>query len=328
MTAYEPRTTIVIVTWNQAGLVTQAIRSARQQTVRCKILVIDNGSTDGTAELIQREFPDVELVVLAHNAGFAGGIAAALPRVSTELVALLNNDAIADRQWIERSIHAIDEGDDIASVAARMLLMSDDKTVNNAGIVLLDSLYCADRGLGSPRDGVYERPAEVFAASGGAAVYRRLPVLAVGGIDPDYFMYYEDVDLGWRLRLAGWRSVYCPAAIVRHCHAASSDVQSRTFALWNETNRLLTLARNAPLRNFFGAVIRFILTTASLVAKEVLSARPPDPVFSPSLRFRVLMTVARRLPLTMSRRPINVPRTAVLRAWRGVPDTPLREESL
>lgn len=320
-----PRVTVVIVTWNQAELAIAAIRSVLQQTVPARILVVDNASSDGTARRIATEHPDVRLLELPENTGFAGGVAAALDEVSTELVALLNNDAIADPRWLEASIAALDADPGAASVAARMLLIDQPDRVNNAGIVLLSSLYGADRGLGQVDDARYAEPVEVFAASGGAAVLRRLPVLAVGGVDPGYFMYYEDVDLGWRLRLAGWRAIYCPDAVVRHRHAASSDPGSARFALWNERNRLITLARNAPLSAFAQALARFVLTTASLSVKSLRHGVPDVAVFTPRLRLRILAETARRLPRALAARTPSPRRAEVLRRWRGFSSHDLRE---
>ncbi|WP_106849579.1 glycosyltransferase family 2 protein [Blastococcus sp. Marseille-P5729] len=313
-----PRVTVVIVTWNQADLVCEAIRSVRRQTVPAHILVVDNASSDGTTDRIAAEHPDVHILRLASNTGFAGGVAVALEEVTTELVAFLNNDATADPSWLEASIAALDADPQAASVAARMLLTDQPDRVNNAGVVLLRSLYGADRGLGEINDSRFGSAVEVFAASGGAAVLRRLPVLAAGGIDPSYFMYYEDVDLGWRLRLAGWRAIYCPDAIVWHRHAASSKPGSATFALWTERNRLITLARNAPLDVFVQALGRFVLTTVSLGISSLRRGVPDVAVFSPSLRLRILAATLRRLPSTFATRPPSSRRREVLRRWRGV----------
>jgi GT2 family glycosyltransferase len=204
-------------------------------------------------------------------------------------------------------------------------------TINNAGVVLLRSGYGADRGFGSPDDERFASPAEVFGFSGGAVVLRTLAVKAVGGFPADYFMYYEDSDLSWRLRLAGWQIVYAPHAVVHHLHAASADRRSEMFAFHNERNRLLMLLRNAPLAFAASRIARFVLTTASLTGKRLVGrAVPGDPVFQLRLRFRVLAAVLSRLPATVRQRrhvPHNRRRSEVLRQWLGVPDRPLGEQS-
>ena len=172
-------------------------------------------------------------------------------------------------------------------------------------------------------------PAAVFGASGGAAIYRTLAVKAVGGVDPDWFMYYEDTDLAWRLRLAGWESHYCPDAVVVHRHAATSDVHSRSFAHYTERNRLLTLARNAPVEVLVAATARHLVTTASLTVKRLRGVEvPADPVFDPALRLGVLAQAARRLPGILATRgsTSRAARRRVWTDWRGRADRPLGDQ--
>lgn len=312
--------TVVVVTWQGRELTLAALASLQAQTVPHHVLVVDNASTDGTVEAVRAAHPGVEVLDLSTNTGFAGGMAAALDRVDTRFVALLNNDAVAQRHWLERSLAALaDPG--VAAVTAKLLLAEDTGRVNNAGVVLLPDGYGADRGLGEPDDERFAEPVEVFGFSGGAAVLRTLAVKAVGGFDADLFMYYEDTDLSWRLRLAGWRIVYAPDAVVRHRHAATSDPASEMFAFHTERNRLLVLLRHAPLPYAAGRVGRFLLTTASLLARRALGQdRPASRVQDPGLRLRVAVDVARRTPATVAGRMRAAHRTgrrALLRHWLG-----------
>ena len=327
--------TVVVVTWNQRELVLACLQSLVRQTIPCHILVVDNASSDGSADAVQTAVPAAEIIRLTENTGFAGGVAAALPRVRTRFVALLNNDAVADPRWLEESLAQLDDPT-VAAVAAKMLLLDDEpadeqppttpERVNNAGVVLLVTGYGADRGLGEADTGALTQPAEVFGFSGGAAVLRTMAVLAVGGISPEWFMYYEDTDLAWRLRLAGWRVVYEPTAVVHHRHAVSSDVRSEMFAFFNERNRLLTLARNAPTTVTARAAGRFVVTTVSLSAKRLLGRSvPPEPVFDPSLRLRVMARTLKAWPGVARERheaPRQRSRREVWREWSGVPARP------
>lgn len=324
--------TVVVVTWQGRDLARSALQSLAAQTQPHRVLVVDNASTDGTTDMLHSDFPGVELLALERNTGFAGGVAAALGRVDSRYFALLNNDARADPHWLENSL-ALLEKPQVAAVSAKMLLAerrSPDGTplINNAGVVLLSTGYGADRGLGAPDGEEYAVPARVFGFSGGAAVLRTLAVRAVGGFDPAYFMYYEDTDLSWRLRLAGWEIAYCPDAVVHHRHAASSDPDSEMFAFHNERNRLLTLLRDAPLGYAAAKIARFILTTGSLTVRHWLRRDvPARQVFLPQLRLRVLGSVARLLPRTLAKRArttTRVPRPEVVSAWAG---TPAREWS-
>jgi GT2 family glycosyltransferase len=313
--------TVIIVTWQGAHLLPECLASLAAQTRPHEVIVVDNASTDGTGALLAARFPTVRVLSLPTNRGFAGGVAAALPRVRTPYVALLNNDAAADPRWLECSVGALGQGNDVAAVTAKMLLWDEPDRLNNAGVVLVKGGYGADRGLGAPDGPPFDTPAEVFGFSGGAAVLRTHAVTMVGGFPAEFFLYYEDTDLAWRLRLAGWRVWYEPAAIVTHRHAASTDRRSTSFAFYNERNRLLMLLRCAPAGFAMRQVLRFGATTASLAVRRLAGQRvPPDPVFEVRLRLRVLAALARMSPWALRQRyaigraALNT-RAAVVVAW-------------
>ncbi len=313
--------TVVVVTWQARDLLAACLESLRRQSVPHDVVVVDNASTDGTRELLETRFPEARVVALSQNTGFAGGVAAALPCVDTRFLALLNNDAEAEPGWLAAATAFLSTRPDVAAVTSRMLLPGEPPRINNAGVVLRRDGYGADRGFGQPDGPEYDREAEVFGASGGAAVYRTLAVKAVGGVPSSYFLYYEDTDLSWRLRLADWRIGYCPGAVVRHRHAASSQPGSPRFAFYTERNRLLTLARCAP--GWFTAVQvgRFVLTSASLAAQRSLRRPlPPSAVFSVRVRVRALASAARLAPSLVAARSRSTrqERRRVLAEWRGV----------
>lgn len=299
-------TTVVVVTWQGAHLLRDCLMSVAAQTEPHRVLVVDNASTDGTAELLAREFADVEVIRLPHNTGFSGGVHAALAKIETEYVALLNNDAKADPQWLASSVRVLREATNVAAVTAKMLLWNAsnaDPIINNAGVRLTSTGYGADRGGGEPDAAPYDMPEAVFGFSGGAAVARTEAVRAVGGMPAEFFLYYEDTDLSWRLRLAGWEIRYEPTAIVWHRHAASTDQTSELFAYYNERNRMLMLLRCAPASFATAAVGRFVVTTVSLALRRVARQRLADAaVFRIGLRLRALAGVARLLPWALSTR--------------------------
>lgn len=329
MRAAAAQVTVVVVTWQAAHLVGPCLASLAAQSQAHELVIVDNASTDGTAALVRRDYPRARVLALPRNTGFAGGVQAALAQVDTPYLALLNNDAVADPSWLQVACAYLEEHPGVAGVSSRMLLADRPDVVNNAGVVMLSSCYGADRGLGDPDGGAYLAAARVFGASGGACVLRTLAVKAVGGVDPRWFLYYEDTDLSWRLRLGGWEIHYCPQAVVYHRHAASSDVRSASFAFHNERNRLLTLARNAPLPTAAGALAAYLVTTISLGVKRTLGVAVPDhPTADPALRLRALASGMRLLPaVAVSRRSSSRrARRRVLRQWRGVPALPIEPE--
>lgn len=343
MTRVATDITVVVVTWQRRELVLACLESLVHQTIPSRVLVVDNASTDGTREAVTERFPDVDLLTLDRNAGFAGGVAAALERVDTRYVALLNNDATADPRWLEASLDAIVDPT-VAAVTAKLLLDRGERgdgaqtggaqtggaaeIVNNTGVVLLRSYYGADRGIGEVDGDPFAEPVEVFGFSGGAALLRTMAVRAVGGLPAEWFMYYEDTDLSWRLRLAGWRIVYEPRAVVHHRHAASSDAESSGFAYHNERNRLLMLGREAPAGVAVAATIRFVATTGSLALKRLMRRPVPDAaVFDLRVRVCVIRDSLRRTPDTLrarGRSPRARSRRDVASEWVGVSDRPFQ----
>jgi GT2 family glycosyltransferase len=313
----DPGTTVLVVTWRAAEFLAECLAAVRAQTAPHRLLVVDNASDDGTAAVL-RSFAEAEVLRLPRNLGFAGGVAAGLERVGTPFVALLNDDAVPAPTWLAELLAAAPGR---AAVTSRMLLP--DGRVNNAGVALRADGYGADRGLGAADGPPYDRPAEVFGFSGGAALLRTGAVRAAGGFPAEFFLYYEDTDTSWRLRLAGGSVGYAPAAVVRHRHAASSDRTSALFSFHNERNRLLMLARCAPLPFAARQLGRFVLTTGSLAAKRALRRPlPPAPHFRTGLRLRVLGSYGRLLPGALRARArvgrvSTVDRREVLARWAG-----------
>ena len=294
---------MVVVTWQGAHLLPGCLESLRRQTLPHTVVVVDNGSTDGTEKLLAARFPEARVVQTGANLGFAGGVQAGLDVAETPFVALLNNDAAAEPGWLAALVDAAEAHPGAAAITSRMLLQdTDPPLLNNTGVVLLDTDYGADRDLRGAAS-VRTTADSVFGFSGGAALLRLDAVRSVGGFPTRFFLYYEDTDLSWRLRLAGWDIRYEPAAVVHHAHSATVDQTSDRFAFFNERNRLLMLTRCAPASRVLRALLRFVLTTASLGLKRALRRPVPDvPVFSPGLRLRVLGSYARALPWALRTR--------------------------
>lgn len=295
--------TVVVITHRGADFLPEMLDGLAAQTAQHRLLVVDNDSTDGSAEVLAARLQPEQILTLPENTGFAGGVAAALEKVDTRLVALLNDDAVPHPDWLRALLRAA-EGDTGAAAWTSLMLLADrPDVVNNRGAAVDAKWYGIDVGAGEPVSDVPSQVCDVFGFCGGAALLRTAAVRAVGGFPAEFFLYYEDLDTSWRLRRAGWLIRFVPDSVVLHRHAATTNRHSAMFHYFNERNRLLTLIRCAPLPVAPDQVVRFVLTTASLTVKRLLRRPVPnEPNFGLGLRLRVLRDAARMSPAQYRRR--------------------------
>jgi GT2 family glycosyltransferase len=255
--------TVIIPTWNQRELLRDCLKSLHNQTCVPSILVVDNASTDGTVDIVRTEFPEVKLLCLPSNLGFAKAANQGILRCTTVYVALLNNDTEADREWVESGLEALENQTDYAFFASRMIRFHSRDRLDSAGDCYTRGGLPYKRGFGEPVE-AFPEPEPVLAASAGAAFYRRSLFDKAGLFDEDLFMYLEDVELSLRAQSAGLRCLYIPDALVYHWEAASdpdreisSDRQQHSSGFytpnrvyWITRNRWLLMILYQPLHHF------------------------------------------------------------------------------
>jgi hypothetical protein len=429
-----PPVTVVIVNWNGAHLLPDCLDALAAQDLpdrQMAVWVVDNASSDGSRELLARDYPWVRVLANPRNDGFAGGNNVALRQVGTPFVALLNNDARPAPDWLARLLAPFEAagGERLAAATAKVVFLprfvalrlsmpgfvpggldprelgarvyrvevagadvteyvlweqlaygpegegdgrfrwvrpagtmlvpvdlhggpaaapfrvglrlaaeaakpvevtweggaatvkaaqevTDAEVVVPAGVPLVDVLnnagskvfadgYGADRAYQEPDTGQYERAEEVFTFCGAAVCFRTEALREAGFFDDDFFLYYEDTDLAWRMRALGWSIRYEPGAVVRHIHSASSKEWSPLFTFHVDRNRLLMLTKNASAGLALREVLRYPLTTASLALREVARARHTrrrPPLRPTLLRLRVCASYLRLLPAMLARR--------------------------
>jgi GT2 family glycosyltransferase len=251
------RSTIVVVTWRGKGHVGACLDALAAQTRPHRLLVVDNASDDGTAEVLATHPSAPPVLRLPANAGYAGALAA-VP-VETEFTAWLNDDAAPAPDWLERLEDALDQDRSAAAAGSRMVGL--DGSVLSLGVGLTPDGHGVDLVTGD---------VPVFGFCGGAVLLRTSVLRDVGGVPGRFFCYYEDTDTAWRLRLAGHTIVSVPTAEVTHRHGASSRPGSRQFHLWNERNRLDMLIRCAPAGVAAREVARFVAITVALPVRRVV----------------------------------------------------------
>ena len=419
-----PRATVVVVNWNGGHLLPPCLDALRAQDVDDFVtVVVDNASSDGSVEMLRRDYPEVRVVETGANLGFAGGNNAALRALATPYAVLLNNDAIPEPSWLRHTldacadgvvvtpkivflprfvrltletegfvpggadprelgvrIHGVtvdgeparalwqrltygDEGGftwtrpsgewllpagrrvtvtwaaerdkDVTvgwpggSAVLRVTAAGGEATfelpegvetvdvVNNVGGIVTDQGYGADRGFQEADEGQYDEPEEVFTFCGNGVAFPREVLERVGVFDDDFFLYYEDTDLSWRIRAAGYAIRYEPRAVLRHHHSASSGEASYVFRFHVDRNRLLLLTKNATWRLALPQVLRYPLTTAS-IAVRALRTRNRVALADTKRRLRVMASYLRLLPRMLARRRAAervVPRQEIERTW-------------
>jgi GT2 family glycosyltransferase len=255
--------TVVVVTWNGAHLLPRCLDALLADGA--DVLVVDNASSDGTAELLVTRYPAVRSLRTTSNLGFAGGVDVALDAVSTPYAVLVNNDAVVRPGFLGALLEPLAEPF-VAAAQAKLLLP--DGSINSAGGELLPDGYARDRAAGEADDGRWDAPQDLDFGCGAALALDVTAVRAVGGIDATYFLYYEDVDLCLRLRRRGYSVRYTPTAVAVHDAGATTGHASSRHVFYSERNRLLTLVKNAPAAQAWAAALRFPLSTMSIAVHE------------------------------------------------------------
>lgn len=232
----EKQVTVIIPNYNGRQLLENCIKTLERQTVRFYLTVVDNGSTDKSTELVS-DVIDINWVKLKENTGFCGAVNAGIRRVKTPYFILLNNDTEAEPDFVEELLAAIQGSDKIFSCGARMLQYKRRDLIDNAGDYYTALGWAVARGKGKPAAD-YDKAAEVFSCCGGAAIYRTDAVRKIGLFDERHFAYLEDVDLGYRARIFGYRNCYAPSAKVYHVGSATTGTR------YNE-KKVFLAARNS-----------------------------------------------------------------------------------
>ncbi len=273
---------VIVVNHQRADLLLDCLRSIAQAVKEVpgttETIVVDNGSGDDSCDRVRREHPDVVLIELSENRGFATAVGAAAEKASGDWLLLLNNDATIEVNAIADLVAVGVSAPDIGSLAAQLRFAHRPPRLNSAGIEV-DALGVSyDRLLGLPLERSEASPTEVFGASGGAALYRRAMLEQIGGFDRSFFVFMEDADVAWRARMAGWRCLYVPSAVVHHHHSATARHRSAFKHLHVGRNRVRLVAKNMDSRALARRALGMIVYDLAYVTFHVAVDRTLAPL--------------------------------------------------
>lgn len=277
----EKSVTVIVVNWNNRDLLRECLFSLRRQTyTNFHIIVVDNGSRDGSLQMLDGEFGGFAyLIKNTRNFGFCRAVNQGIRASKSDYVALLNNDAEAHPAWLEEMVRAVERTNDIGMCAAKILKYDQPEIIDKVGHLMYPDGQNRGRGTGQVDRGQFDADEEAFFPDGCAALYRRAVFETAGMFDEDFFAYGDDAEMGMRARLAGWRTVYAPRAVVYHHHSQTLGAYSPEKIFFVERNRLWLAIKLFPASllwlNPYYAALRFLLGGVA-----ALSRRGPTGSFS------------------------------------------------
>ena len=265
---------VVIPNLNGADMIALALKSLEEQSEKAEIIVIDNASTDDSIEIIEKKFPEVVLIKNAKNTGFAGGVNSGIRTAierGAEAVALFNNDAIADKNWLKSLVDTMKS--EKAGIVTGKFMRDDKVHFDSTGDFYSVYGIGFPRGRNQPDEGQYDEQEEVFGASGGASLYSVEMLNAIGLFDERFFAYFEDVDISFRARLAGWKIVYQPKAVAYHRVGATSSKLGDFTRYHSVKNFLIIYTKNMPSRLYWRYLPKYLYQFLRTTARSIIDLK-------------------------------------------------------
>lgn len=259
------KVTVIIPNYNGLHFMEPCLNALKKQNYQdFDLLVVDNGSEDGSEEWLKDH--DIPAIFMGENTGFSGAVNAGIRAVSTPYVILLNNDTEPFPDYVGELVRCLDRFPEVFSASSRMIQLYHKDLMDDAGDMYSVLGWAYQRGVGQPVSG-YERACQVFAACAGAAIYRREVFETIGYFDESHFAYLEDIDVGYRAKIYGYRNVYCPTAKVFHVGSGTSGSKYNSFKVrLAARNNLYLNYKNMPI---FQLLLNALPIAAGMAVKYV-----------------------------------------------------------
>jgi GT2 family glycosyltransferase len=250
MKGVKPQVSIIVVNWNRRALLEECLKSLERHTLNdYELILVDNGSTDGSLEGLSKfRIPSMTLVRNSQNYGFGAAVNQGIRLARGQFTALVNNDTALDPHWLEEMLRTFSQNPHVGMCAGKTLFAHQPTLIDKVGHVISADGQNYGRGHGEVDRRQYELVEEVLCPDGSAAAYRTEIFASVGLLDEDFFAYADDVDLGLRAQLCGWKCLYVPKAIAYHHHSATLGTYSPQKVLLVERNRIWLVLKLFPFR--------------------------------------------------------------------------------
>lgn len=266
---------VVIPNLNGADFLQSCLESLQNQTQTHEVVIVDNNSTDNSVYIIEEYFPSSTLLKLHKNHGFAGGVNKGISYAlenGADAVALFNNDAVADKNWLKKLVKTMESTQ--AGIVTCKLMRDDKRHFDSTGDFYSVYGIAFPRGRNKADKGQYDKSEEVFGASGGASLYSAKMLKEIGLFDERFFAYFEDIDISFRARLAGWKIFYEPESIAYHRVSGTSSKMGDFTRYHSIKNFLILYTKNMPTNLYWKYLPRFLYQFTRTTAKSLLDLKP------------------------------------------------------
>lgn len=241
------KASVIIPNWNGRKFLRSCLSSLEEQTFKdFEVIVVDNGSTDGSVDFIKKNFPKVKILELNKNIGFSPAVNLGIQQAEGKYIILLNNDTKADQNCLRYLVQAADQHPEVGMVAAKLLNFYNPKVIDSAGDFIDAVGHANNIGFGQKDGPEFKREGYVFLVCGGGALFKRHMLDKVGLLDEAFFAYFEDVDLCLRAQLQGFKGWYEPKALIYHIHKATSARVKALAEYLQFRNMTMTIIKNFP----------------------------------------------------------------------------------